>query len=574
MTPWPRRGPVVAALLALAAATWASGGGPAVASAHAPGSAAPGSWTVYHGEADGSGVAGPATAVHTATRAWTSPALDGEIYGEPLVSSGHVYVATEDNTVYELSAATGAVTWSAHLGRPVPSADLPCGNIEPVVGITGTPVIDPARGEIFVVADELRNGTPAHLLTGLSATSGKVEMTQDVDPAGADPAALLQRTGLALDDGRVVFGMGGNYGDCAAYRGRLMSVPETGGTPEIFTVDAAPGESQGAIWMGGAAPVVDSGGGIWVSAGNGSVYSSSHAYDNSDSVLQLSPSLKLLQFFAPATWAANNAQDLDMSAAPALLSDGQVIITGKSRIVYLLNGARLGGIGGQQAALGSACSEDIDGGVAVQGTTAYLPCVSGIIAVRAVKSPAALHLLWSARHGGGPAIVAAGLIWTIGQDGILYGLSPATGAVRQQASVGVPANHFPTPSLAGGLLLAASADHVVAFTAPAPGSAAPSPAASAGASQPARRSRRPAAAAGHGGGGLPGGRRGRPDPGRPRGDRRGGLARVAPAGPPGVTRGQPPDAGRSLGPHRGRPAGSGWPGQAGQVRAGQVRRVR
>jgi polyvinyl alcohol dehydrogenase (cytochrome) len=463
-------------LLALACVTWVLGGGHAVAVTRASPPEASSSWTVYHGEADGSGVAGPAAAVSTAARAWTSPALDGEIYGEPLVSSGHVYVATEDNTVYELSAATGAVVWSAHLGRPVPSADLPCGNIEPAVGITGTPVIDPSRGEIFVVADELVHGRPAHMLTGLATASGKVEVTRDVDPAGADPAALLQRTGLTLDDGRVVFGMGGNYGDCAAYRGRVVAVPETGGAPKIFTVDAARGESQGAIWMGGAAPVVDSSGDIWVSTGNGSVYSYSHAYDNSDSVLELSPSLRLLQFFAPATWAADNSQDLDMSAAPALLSDGQVILTGKSRIVYLLSGAHLGGIGGQQAALGSACSEDIDGGVAVQGTTAYLPCVSGIIAVRAVKSPAALHLLWSSGTGGGPPIVAAGLVWTIGQNGMLYGLSPATGKVRQQASIGVPANHFPTPSAAAGLLLAPSANRVVAFAESArPSATTPAP---------------------------------------------------------------------------------------------------
>ena len=147
-----------------------------------------------------------------------------------------------------------------------------------------------------------------------------------------------------------------------------------------------------------------------------------------------------------------------MSTAPALLPDGQVILSGKSRIVYLLNGAHLGGIGGQQAVLNAACSQDIDGGVAVQGTTVYLPCTSGIIAVRATQSPAALQLLWSSGTGGGPAIVAAGLVWTIGQGGVLYGLSPATGQVRQQVSIGTPANHFPTPTVADGLLLAPTAD--------------------------------------------------------------------------------------------------------------------
>ena len=471
-------------LLGLVCLTPVLGVGPAAAAVASPpaggGSAGPGSWTVYHGDPAGDGVAPPVAAVDTKAPVWTSPAVDGQIYGEPLVYAGHVFIATENNTVYALSAATGAVTWSTHLGVPVPAGSLPCGDITPTVGITGTPVIDRSRNEIFVVADKLAGGKPLHTLVGLSTASGGVEMSQDVDPSGADPAALLQRTGLALDAGQVVFGMGGNYGDCASYRGRVVAVPETGGTPRDFTVDAAPGESQGAVWMGGAAPVVDGRGDIWASTGNGSVYSAKDAYDDSDSVLELSSSLRLLQFFAPSTWPTNNSQDLDMSTAPALLPDGQVILAGKSRIVYLLNGAHLGGIGGQQATLGdashaivgSACGNDIDGGSAVVGMTVYLPCTAGIVAVRATSSPPALHLLWSSGTGGGPPIVAAGLVWTIGPNGVLYGLDPATGQVRQQAAIGVPANHFPTPSVAGGLLLAACAQNVVAFAAPGPGSAA------------------------------------------------------------------------------------------------------
>ena len=168
-----------------------------------------------------------------------------------------------------------------------------------------------------------------------------------------------------------------------------------------------------------------------------------------------------------------------MSTAPALLPDGQVVLAGKSRIVYLLNGAHLGGIGGQQATpgggshaiMGSACSHDIDGGIAVLGMTVYLPCTSGIIAVRVTQSPPALHLLWSSGTGGGPPVVAAGLIWTIGQNGVLYGLDPATGQVRQQVAIGTPADHFPTPSVGDGLLLAACTQNVIAFAAPASGAA-------------------------------------------------------------------------------------------------------
>jgi polyvinyl alcohol dehydrogenase (cytochrome) len=466
--------------LALAAAAWMIAGGLAATAAASLGPAASSAWTVYHGNAAGTGVAAPVPGVDTRVPAWTSPVLDGDIYGEPLMSAGRVYVATENNTVYALSAATGSVVWSTHLGQPVPAGSLPCGDIQPAVGITGTPVIDPSRGEIFVVADELVHGRPAHILAGLATASGRREMTRDVDPPGADPAALLQRTGLTLDGGRVVFGMGGNFGDCASYRGRVVAVPETGGPPAFFTVDAAAGESQGAIWMGGAAPVVDGHGNIWVSTGNGSVYSYSHPYDDSDGVLELSPSLRLRQFFAPRNWPVNNSLDLDMSTAPVLLPDGQVILAGKSRVVYLLNGAHLGGIGGQQALLGSVCANDIDGGAAMVGMTVYLPCISGVVAVRAARSPPALHVLWSSAVSGGPPIVAAGLVWTVGHNGVLYGLDPATGRVRQQAPIGAVANHFPTPSVAGGLLLAPAARRVVAFSAsrssaPTTAPATPSP---------------------------------------------------------------------------------------------------
>jgi outer membrane protein assembly factor BamB len=485
-------------LLALTAITWAAGGTAAGAAAGSPGPAGGTSWTVYHDSPAGTGVVPDVTYVDTMTRTWTSPRLDGQVYGEPLVFDGRVYVATENDTVYALTASNGAVAWSTHLGSPVPSGDLPCGDITPHVGITGTPVIDPARGEIFVVADEMVNGRPAHMLTGLATATGSTEMTQDVDPAGANTAALLQRTGLTLDDGHVVFGMAGNFGDCSSYKGRVFAAPESGGKPRIFTVDAAAGESQGGIWMGGAAPVVDGGGHIWVATGNGSVYSYSHAYDDSDSVLELSATLRLLQFFAPRNWATNNSQDLDMSTAPVLLPDGQVILTGKSRVVYLLDGGHLGGIGHQQASLAAACSEDIDGGIARVGMTVYLPCEAGTIAVRAARSPPALHLLWSSGTGGGPPIVAAGLVWTIGQNGVLYGLDPATGKVRQRASIGAVANHFPTPSVAGGLMLAPAANDVVAFTASDTGTApatTPLPVPTSRASQP-----QPPA-----GGGLPGG---------------------------------------------------------------------
>jgi hypothetical protein len=288
-------------------------------------------------------------------------------------------------------------------------------------------------------------------------------MRERVDPSGSDPAALLQRTGLNLDNGRVVFGMGGNYGDCASYRGRVFSVPESGAKPAIFTVDNGAGDSQGAVWMGGAAPVVDAKGNAWVSVGNGSVHGPGQAYDDSDSVLELTATMHLRQYFAPSTWAADNAADNDMTTAPVLFADGQVILAGKSQVVFLLNGAHLGGIGTQEASMSSVCGNVIDGGSAIVGMTVYLPCVSGPVAMRATKSPPSLQVLWSASVGGGPPIVAAGLVWTVAKNGILYGLDPATGNVRQQANIGAVDNDFTTPSVGDGLLLVATSYRVVAF---------------------------------------------------------------------------------------------------------------
>jgi outer membrane protein assembly factor BamB len=501
------RRPGRAALLTAAAALSVAGGsfaGPAAVAAPAA-SPATVSWTVYHGDPAGSGTGTLPGPVDTSSPAWTSPQLDGHLYGEPLVSGGRVFVATENDTVYALSASTGAVIWSRHLATPVPSSSLPCGDIGPTVGITGTPVIDPARGEIFVVADEQVNGKPAHVLAGLSTATGRVRLTQNVDPPGAYTPALLQRTGLALTDGRVVFGYGGNDGDCSTYRGRVVSVPEGGGKAAIFTLDSAPGQSQGAVWMGGAAPTVDSHGNVWVSVGNGSVHDPDQAYDHSDSALELSPQMHLEQFFAPDTWAADNASDRDMSTAPALLPDGRVVLAGKSRIVFLLNAAHLGGIGGQQAKLGPVCDDDIDGGMATMGSTVYLPCLSGVIAVSAAGSAPGLRVLWTSRIGGGPPIVAGGLVWSISQSGTLSGIEPATGKLRQRAYIGIPSNHFPTPGVGDGLLLAPSANRVVAFRA-GTGSAAASPGSSTAASPASRPTAASAGASGGSastGGGIP-----------------------------------------------------------------------
>jgi PQQ-like domain len=428
-------------------------------------------WTVYHGEPAGSGVDTSGVTFSPPQAAWTSTPLDGQVYGEPLESTGRVFVATENDTVYALAADNGGVLWSTHLATPVPAGDLPCGDITPTVGITGTPVVDPGRGEIFVVADELVDGAPAHRLVGLDIYNGAVMLDEPADPPGADTSAILQRTGLNLDDGSVVFGFGGNDGDCSSYHGWVVSAPEGGGP--IGTYQIEPGGSQGAVWMGGAAPEVDGSGNIWLATGNGS--GPSTLPNGSDSVLELSPALQLEQYFAPSEWSTDNASDFDLgSSAPALLTDGTVLQVGKSSIAYLLNAANLGGVGGQLVRT-TACTSDADGGDAVSGTTVYVPCLSGVEAIQTGSSPPGLAERWQAPSGSaGPPIVAGGLVWSIG-GGSLHGMDPATGSIVEEVHVGSEANHFPTASVGDGLLLAPAADSVVAFSGSAGIPGAPSP---------------------------------------------------------------------------------------------------
>ncbi len=464
-------GAAISLVLSAMAAGAAPAGASVAATAHADAATA---WTVYHGNPLGSGVDASGVTFSPANPAWRSPVLDGQVYGEPLEATGRVYVATENDTVYALAANTGAILWSTHVGTPVPSGDLPCGDIGPTVGITGTPVIDSARGEIFAVADELSNGSPAHVLVGLDMYTGTTFLDEAVDPPGQLTSAILQRTGLNLSDGNVVFGYGGNDGDCSSYHGWIVSAPEDGGPVGYFDT-TSPG-TQGAVWMGGAAPEVDASGNIWAATGNGS---SSNPYDGSDSVIELSPALGFEQLFAPSTWSYDNSHDQDLgSTAPALLSDGTILQVGKSQTGYLLNQANLGGNGGSQLTEAPVCpGADADGGDAVVGAVVYVPCGGGLQAVQTSPSPPALAVNWTAAGGEhGPPIAAGGLVWSIGGSS-LYAINPVDGSTAQQLSIGSEANHFPTPSVGDGLLLAPTSDQVVAFSGSAglPGPPSPPP---------------------------------------------------------------------------------------------------
>jgi hypothetical protein len=91
----------------------------------------------------------------------------------------------------------------------------------PTVGITSTPLIDPASNRVFVVADTLTGGAIQHEPYAFNLSDGTLVsgFPANAKPPVNVPADQLQRPGLALDNGQIIIGSGGNDGDCGTYHG-------------------------------------------------------------------------------------------------------------------------------------------------------------------------------------------------------------------------------------------------------------------------------------------------------------------------------------------------------------------
>jgi polyvinyl alcohol dehydrogenase (cytochrome) len=419
-----------------------------------PGAAAPAAvgaadWPTYHHDNARTGVAGQLAPLGTLRRAWQTQ-LDGAVYGQPLAIGDRIIAATEHNTVYALAAGDGHVLWSAPLGPPVPGSDLPCGNIDPL-GITGTAAYDQDSGLVFVVA-ETRGGQ--HTLAGVDLASGAVMLRRALPPPKGDEIAHQQRAALTVLNGWVYVAYGGLFGDCGNYVGSVVAAPTTGTGP--LRSYAVPTTREGAIWATGGGVVHN--GRLFYTVGNGE---STQDYDHSDSVLALTPELTLADSFSPALWAQDNASDLDLgSMSPAVLGD-RVLAVGKRGVGYLLDIARLGGIGGQ---LTRAPICQAFGGTAVTGSTAYVACSDSMRAVD-IDPAGGLKVRWTAAvPADGSPVLGGGAVWVTDTDrGILYALDPASGTPRQQIDVGA-LPHFASPTLAADHVYLGTTSGVVAIS--------------------------------------------------------------------------------------------------------------
>jgi len=411
-------------------------------------------WPTYDRTASRSGVSVTTPAPGRVRKAWTAK-VDGAVYAQPLVAGSAVIVATENDTVYALNPATGAVRWSRHLASPVPSG-LPCGNVDPS-GITGTPVADPGAGGLWVVTFTAQPSYQ-HTLWDLSLATGRTVSRRAIDLAGSDPRAQQQRGALALLGQRVYVPFGGLYGDCSDYKGRVVGAPVSGrGSLVSFTTD---NERQAGIWAPAGEAVRDNS--LYVATGNGMPFDQ---VADSDSVLRLSPALAVQSRFTPSNYQSLSANDQDLgSTAPALLPGGLVFEAGKEGVGYVLDGARLGGTGGDLTS--DRVCEGGFGGDAVDGGTVVLSCYRSLRAVQVTGSTRPqVKVRWSVTGGNpGPPIIAGGVVWDVDRNGTLAGYRLSDGTKVYSTRNSSPTTSFPSPAASGTRLVVPAGTTIVSFT--------------------------------------------------------------------------------------------------------------
>ena len=459
--------------------------------AHASPSLALGNLLTYHYDNARSGddKTDPHIAAISERPAWNDDSLDGSVYAEPLVFDGTVYVATEADTLYAISAHSGAVRWKVQLGTAVrvsvvdtaPSIGGGCGDIDPL-GITGTPVIDPGTDEIFVAEEtELPGGSVwqhvRHWLVAVSLHSHRELWHRDIDPPHANSASTYyiaaeqQRSAVTLYNGQLYVPYGGLDGDCGDYHGYVVGLAESGkGSLLSYQV---PTQREGGIW-GTSGIVVSAAGDLYVATGNGSSNNIAD-FDEGNSVVELSTSLKRLGFWAPSNWVQLNDDDWDLGSAGPIQVPGTSLLfaagkpAGSGSFGSVMTEGHLGGIG-HGASTGALCQNGGVFGADASDTIGsrifiYAACGNGTEAIEVTTSPLGFHKIWSPSTGSpnGPPIVAGGRVWALDwNSGELYGMSPTTGRVLVERTTD-SLDHFVTPAVGDRMLLVPTQGGVEAF---------------------------------------------------------------------------------------------------------------
>jgi hypothetical protein len=277
--------------------------------------------------------------------------VDGQIYAQPLyvanlnISGGThdvVFVCTENNSVYALDADTAGITyWQTNLGTPFNPGTLSCGDLTPVVGITGTPVIDLNSGTLYV---DTKLSVPAQELHALDITTGNEKFggPMTVSATGFSASLEHQRPGLLLLNG-VVYVCFGSHCDDGAYHGYVLGYNATNLASQEYAFNTTPTGTQGAVWSGGMAPAADTNGNIYVMTGNGTF---DGITNYGESMIKLNSSLVVQDYATPTNWSTLNSEDRDFgSGGPVLLPTHYAVGIGKDGNLCLADINNLGHVG-------------------------------------------------------------------------------------------------------------------------------------------------------------------------------------------------------------------------------------
>ena len=305
--------------------------------------------------------------------------LDGLTFASPLYVANvnvpgqgfHnvVYVATEHDSVYAWDAdglSTNPLWKVSFLGSgvtTVPCGDTgECGDIPTEIGITGTPAIDQAGGTLYVVAKTKEGASYVQRLHALDITTGAerfggpVVIQASVIGSGMgsqgnqlpfDPLRENQRPALLLSNG-VVYIAWAAHGDQQPWHGWVIAYNATT-LQQTMSYCVSPDGYGGGIWMSNGGLATDSGGNIFFTTGNGDFTVNTGGQDYGDSIVKLSASGSVVDYFTPHDQANMEAQNFDLSSAgPVLLVDqpGSIphllVAAAKTGTIFVVNRDNMG----------------------------------------------------------------------------------------------------------------------------------------------------------------------------------------------------------------------------------------
>ncbi len=304
---------------------------------------------------------------------WSSN-VEGQVYAQPLLDEGTLLVATEKNRVYGLNPTNGEKQWSKTLGAtPWNPEEIHCGDLTPEIGVTSTPVIDPATNVAYMTHKGYASGSSGtvkywmdaiELATGNEKPGFPVELggtAQNASHQTFTAKTELQRPGLLLLEGTVYAGFGSDC-DADPFQGWIFGVSENGTVKARWTSET--GNDGAGIWQSGAGLTSDGPGTILFSTGNGETPLPPTPGNEPPGTLgeavvrvhvQPGGELKATDFFAPYDAATLASADADFASGGVTGLPSEffgtasvphlAVAVGKDGYVYLLNRDNLGGIG-------------------------------------------------------------------------------------------------------------------------------------------------------------------------------------------------------------------------------------